>query len=45
MDMNRYRRKIYLEDKPRETAKNELLAAFQLPLKTEYIPATEAWAE
>jgi putative molybdopterin biosynthesis protein len=41
MDQKRYKRKIYLEDKPREVAKRELLAAFQLPVETEMISAGE----
>ena len=42
MDTKRYRRKIYLEDKPREDAKNELLQAFNLPRKSEVITVPEA---
>jgi putative molybdopterin biosynthesis protein len=42
MDQKRYKRKIYLQDKPREEAKKELLAAFQLPIEKEMIQATEA---
>jgi putative molybdopterin biosynthesis protein len=42
MEQNRYKRKIYLQDKPREEAKRELLAAFQLPVEKEIIQATEA---
>ncbi|NHM30154.1 molybdopterin biosynthesis protein [Neobacillus terrae] len=42
MDTKRYRRKIYLEDKPREDAKNELLQAFNLPRKSEIITVPEA---
>ncbi|MGJ7920679.1 molybdopterin biosynthesis protein [Neobacillus sp. LXY-4] len=38
MEGKRYNRKIYLEDKPREQAKNELLEAFVLPLEKELIP-------
>lgn len=38
----RYKRKIYLQDKPREEAKQELLAAFDLPFDTENIPTTAA---
>ncbi|PLR96572.1 molybdopterin biosynthesis protein [Bacillus sp. T33-2] len=37
MDHKKYKRKIYLEDKPREDAKNELLAAFELPLEKEIV--------
>ncbi len=42
MDQNKYKRKIYLQDKPREEAKRELLAAFDLPFEKEWIPAAEA---
>jgi putative molybdopterin biosynthesis protein len=42
MDQNRFKRKIYLQDKPREEAKQELLAAFDLPFEKEWIPAAEA---
>lgn len=42
MDHKRYKRKIYLEDKPRLQAKQEILEAFQLPLIKEMIPTTEA---
>lgn len=45
MDKIRYNRKIYLEDKPREKARNEVLAAFDLPQEKEWIPAASALAE
>ncbi|MFT9600413.1 molybdopterin biosynthesis protein [Mesobacillus sp.] len=38
----RYNRKIYLEDKPRAQARNEVLAAFDLPHEKEWIPAAGA---
>lgn len=38
MEGKRYNRKIYLEDKPREQAKSELLEAFVLPSEKELIP-------
>ncbi|HJV17152.1 MAG TPA: molybdopterin biosynthesis protein [Bacillales bacterium] len=41
MEKNRYKRKIYLQDKPREEAKKELLATFQLPFKKEMIQAAD----
>src|SRR5438128_354792 len=37
-----YKRKIYLQDKPRKEAQQELLAAFDLPFETEIISTTEA---
>jgi len=42
MDKIRYNRKIYLEDKPRAQARNEVLAAFDLPQEKEWIPAAVA---
>lgn len=42
MDRIRYNRKIYLEDKPRAEARNEVLNAFDLPLEKEWIPAAGA---
>lgn len=42
MEGKRYNRKIYLEDKPREKAKNELLEAFTLTLEKELIPTGRA---
>jgi putative molybdopterin biosynthesis protein len=42
MEKNRYKRKIYLQDKPREEAKKELLAAFQLPIEKDLIQAADA---
>ncbi|MEH7436168.1 molybdopterin biosynthesis protein [Neobacillus drentensis] len=42
MEQTYYKRKIYLEDKPRAEAREEILAAQQLPSETEYISATEA---
>ncbi|MGG3561224.1 molybdopterin biosynthesis protein [Neobacillus rhizosphaerae] len=42
MDQKYYKRKIYLEDKPRAEAREEILAAHQLPSETEYISAIEA---
>lgn len=42
MDRIRYNRKIYLEDKPREEARNEVLEAFGLTQETEWIPAAGA---
>ncbi|KIY22031.1 molybdopterin biosynthesis protein [Mesobacillus subterraneus] len=42
MDKIRYNRKIYLEDKPRAQAREEVLSAFDLPQKKEWIPAAAA---
>ncbi|MEH7272069.1 molybdopterin biosynthesis protein [Neobacillus vireti] len=42
MSQKRYKRKIYLEDKPRSEAKREILEAFQLPLEIEMIPTSDA---
>lgn len=42
MDRIRYNRKIYLEDKPRAEARNEVLNAFDLPREKEWIPAAGA---
>ncbi|MEH7180744.1 molybdopterin biosynthesis protein [Neobacillus vireti] len=42
MNQKRYKRKIYLEDKPRSEAKREILEAFQLPLEIEVIPTSDA---
>ena len=42
MDEKRYQRKIYLEDKPRGEAVNEILEAASLSPKTEFIPTSEA---
>ncbi|WP_342433650.1 molybdopterin biosynthesis protein [Neobacillus sp. FSL H8-0543] len=42
MEHIRYKRKIYLEDKPRSEAKREILEAFQLPLEIERIPTSAA---
>ncbi|MBS8265495.1 molybdopterin biosynthesis protein [Mesobacillus boroniphilus] len=42
MDKIRYNRKIYLEDKPRAKARNEVLAAFDLSQEKEWIPAASA---
>lgn len=42
MKQNRYKRKIYLQDKPRKEAKQELLEAFQIPIEKEMIPSGEA---
>jgi putative molybdopterin biosynthesis protein len=42
MDQKRYKRKIYLEDKPRLEAKREILEAFTLPLEVEMIPTGDA---
>src|SRR4051794_3750096 len=42
MDRKTYKRKIYLEDKPRSEAKREILEAFELPLKIEMIPTSDA---
>lgn len=42
MDKIRYNRKIYLEDKPRAQARNEVLDAFDLPQEKEWIPASAA---
>ncbi|WP_147535043.1 molybdopterin biosynthesis protein [Bacillus marasmi] len=42
MEGNGYKRKIYLEDKPRNQAKEEILAAFNLPIVTESIPTDQA---
>jgi putative molybdopterin biosynthesis protein len=40
--MKNYKRKIYLEDKPRAKAKEEILEAFKLTPEKEYIPATDS---
>ncbi|WP_059171785.1 molybdopterin biosynthesis protein [Bacillus sp. FJAT-27445] len=37
MEQKRYKRKIYLEDKPRAQAREELLAAFDLPPQKEWV--------
>ncbi|WP_419954954.1 molybdopterin biosynthesis protein [Neobacillus niacini] len=42
MDQKRYKRKIYLEDKPRSEAKREILENFQLPLEIEMVPTSDA---
>ena len=42
MDDKRYQRKIYLEDKPRGEAVNEILEAASLSPKIEFIPTSEA---
>lgn len=42
MDKIRYNRKIYLEDKPRAQARDEVLAAFDLPQEKEWVPAASA---
>lgn len=42
MEQKRYKRKIYLEDKPRSEALREILEAFQLPLEKEMIPTSNA---
>ncbi|WP_102349345.1 molybdopterin biosynthesis protein [Bacillus sp. Marseille-P3661] len=42
MQDNRYNRKIYLEDKPKAQALDELLAAFMFDRVIEQIPTTEA---
>ncbi len=42
MNSKHYKRKIYLEDKPRRQARDELLDAFTFDRQTEYIPAREA---
>lgn len=42
MDQIRYKRKIYLEDKPRSEAKREILEEFSLPLEIEMIPTSDA---
>src|SRR5690348_12137741 len=42
MVQTNYQRKIYLQDKPRDEAKRELLANFDLPFETEIVPTTEA---
>ncbi len=42
MDQKRYKRKIYLEDKPRSEAKREILEAFMLPLEKEMISISDA---
>lgn len=40
--MKTYKRKIYLEDKPRAEAREEILAASCLPSETEYLATAEA---
>ncbi|WP_043930133.1 molybdopterin biosynthesis protein [Bacillus sp. EB01] len=42
MEQKRYKRKIYLEDKPRAVAREELLAAFDLLPETEWLNVEEA---
>ncbi|MCM3668830.1 molybdopterin biosynthesis protein [Mesobacillus maritimus] len=42
MDEQRYRRKIYLEDKPRAEALKEILVAARLSPETELIPTSDA---
>lgn len=42
MEQKHYKRKIYLEDKPRLQAKQEILEAFRLPFVKEIISTTEA---
>ncbi len=42
MEQEQYRRKIYLEDKPRAEAREEILAASQLTADTEEISAIDA---
>ena len=42
MEHAQYKRKIYLEDKPRAAAREEILAAFQLSAEREVIPAVDA---
>ncbi|TCN23999.1 molybdopterin biosynthesis protein [Mesobacillus foraminis] len=42
MAEKRYQRKIYLEDKPRRDAKQEILDAFQLASESEWIPTGDA---
>jgi putative molybdopterin biosynthesis protein len=37
-----YKRKVYLEDKPRLAARDEILEAFQLTPELEYLPADQA---
>jgi putative molybdopterin biosynthesis protein len=42
MDRKTYKRKIYLEDKPRSEAKREILEAFSLHLEIERLPTSDA---
>ncbi|MEH7443308.1 molybdopterin biosynthesis protein [Bacillus sp. JJ1122] len=42
MNKIQYNRKIYLEDKPRAEARDEVLAAFDLPREKEWVPASSA---
>ncbi|MGA9225898.1 MAG: molybdopterin biosynthesis protein [Mesobacillus sp.] len=42
MNKIQYNRKIYLEDKPRAEARDEVLAAFDLPREKEWVPASRA---
>ncbi|CEG29260.1 molybdopterin biosynthesis protein [Bacillus sp. B-jedd] len=42
MDQKQYKRKIYLEDKPRIQARDELLAAFGLPSQKEWVKVDDA---
>jgi len=42
MEQKQYKRKIYLEDKPRAEAREEILAAFALTPEIEYISVVEA---
>ncbi|WP_251551725.1 molybdopterin biosynthesis protein [Neobacillus muris] len=42
MEQQKFKRKVYLEDKPRDKAREELLEAFSLTPEIETIPVTEA---
>ncbi|WP_462410178.1 molybdopterin biosynthesis protein [Neobacillus sp. Marseille-QA0830] len=42
MEQQKFKRKVYLEDKPRDAAREELLAAFDVTPDIESIPVTEA---
>lgn len=42
MNVTHYQRKIYLEDKPRKVAQEELMAAFEQQPETEYVPVIES---
>ncbi|WP_174734727.1 molybdopterin biosynthesis protein [Mesobacillus harenae] len=42
MEQAGYKRKIYLEDKPREQAKQEILEVFKVPSQSQMIPVSHA---
>ncbi len=42
MDHKYYKRKVYLEDKPRAAAREEILAVSEMTPETEFVPSVEA---